>query len=229
MEPQKIDITIHDKSTPATEAPVIYRFEQHHLDDPLGTIDALLAGHTTFRDAAGEYETRLTRNQDVKFRAYLSARKFRAEGWTSPEDPNCLLTLSYGESPDVNMQLATLVEAGMRGSDSLAVSAQREIARILFERDANYRRRVKPIDLDCDKTYITTLAGVAKFKRSLDRPKDARVWLVCQAWHAPRCAANCADEGLRVVRGSFVDDFSPSDPQPWVRNWLAWVLKEGTK
>jgi uncharacterized SAM-binding protein YcdF (DUF218 family) len=58
--------------------------------------------------------------------------------------------------------------------------------------------------------------------------KPRRTVLIAQAWHGPRALRLCAESGLDVTVGEFVDDFSPSDPQPWVRNWLVWVFKEST-
>lgn len=128
------------------------------------------------------------------------------------------------------MQLAALVEEMARQYSSLKIFVQWEIANILYERDRGYRARVRKIDMDYDRDYITSDHLVEKFILAIGQDaKSSAIFLVCQAWHAPRCIKICADIGLNIVGGKFVDDFSTNDPQKWVRNWLACVLKEGTK
>ncbi len=222
-----IDISSFDQDELSKGTRVVYGFRQDHLDKPFQTIQDFLANPSHFLD--GEYKAILIEGQNARFLTYLKSGEYRYEDFGQEEKPNYLLAFSYGENPDVNMQLATIVERAMKNIESLKVVVQWEIANILYERDEAYRDTVKRIDLDYDRDYITSANVVERFKTFIKGEQDTRVFVVCQAWHSPRCIRICTDQGLKIVRGKFIDDFSRSDPQKWVRNWLAWVLKEGTR
>jgi hypothetical protein len=225
-----MDVTEFDKNEATEGTRVVYAFGEDHLPHPMRTIQTFVDDPPSFRDGDGDYRAILTEKQNARFLAYLRAGNYRYSDFTQDERPDYLLAFSYGENPDVNMQLATIVERAIDSSpDSLKFFVQWEIANILYERSENYRTIVSKIDLDYDREYITSFEVVEKFKRAIGRDKDVSVFLVSQAWHAPRCIQICRAQRLNIVRGEFIDDFSLSDPQKWVRNWLAWVLKEGTK
>lgn len=222
-----IDITEFDQDEQSKETRVVYGFRRKHLDNPSQTIQDFVANPSAFRD--GEYKAILTEGQNARFVTYLRAGNYRCADFSKDDNPDYLLAFSYGENPDVNMQLATIVQRGLQDTVSLRAIVQWEIANILYERDRRLRGTVQRIDLDYERDYITSAEVLEKFKRFTKREMDPKVFVVCQAWHAPCCIQICAKEGLKVVRGEFIDDFSRSDPQKWVRNWLAWVLKEGTR
>ncbi len=223
-----IDVTSFDQDEGTKGTRVVYGFRQKHLDKPLQTIQDFVTNPSGFLD--GEYKAILTEGQNIRFLSYLQAGNYRCTDFGQEEKPDYLLAFSYGENPDVNMQMATIVESALKNLQSLkAIVVQWEIANILYERDGRYRGIVKRIDLDYDRDYITSDEVVERFKPFTNGEKDARVFVVCQAWHAPRCIQISRAQGLNIIRGEFIDDFSRSDPQKWVRNWLVWVLKEGTK
>ncbi len=222
-----IDITEFDQDEPSRGTRVVYGFRQEHLDNPLQTIQEFVDNPSGFQD--GEYKAILTEGQNARFLNYLRAGNYRCRDFGEKEDADYLLAFSYGENPDVNIQLAAIVQKALQAMVSLKAVVQWEIANILYERDARLKGVVKRIDLDYDRDYITSAEVVEKFKRHAKGEEDPSVFVVCQAWHAPRCIQICKRDGLKVVRGEFIDDFSRSDPQKWVRNWLTWVLKEGTK
>jgi len=219
-----VDIMEFDKT------PVVYFFDQQDLNNPVQTIADLVANPSSFKQRpGGDYKAVLTWGQNDRLLAYLRKGNYRLQNFGKGENLDQLLAFSFGENPDVNMQLATVVNQAMTGQPSLRIVVQWEIADILYERNPRCRSTVARVDLDSDKVYITTGEVVEKAIQSKAVLQDARTCVVCQAWHAPRCVQTCRDHGLKVVRGEFIDAFSPSDPQKWVRNWLAWVLKEGTK
>lgn len=229
MRTKIIDVSSFDQDEDTKGTRVVYGFTEEQLANPLATIQAFVADPAAFKE--GEYRAILTHGQDQRLQAYLRKGEphYRRTSFQSDKIPRYLLAFSFGENPDVNMQLATSVERAISRLDSLRVFVQWEIANILCERNGQYRKRVSRIDFDCDRDYITSIEVVEKFKSMIPKDDGVTLLLVCQAWHAPRCILTCEDRGLRVVQGEFVDEFSPSDPQKWVRNWLAWVLKEGTK
>jgi hypothetical protein len=190
-----------------------------------------VASPSSFKD--GEYKAVLTEGQNARLLDYLRNGRYLPPELPNKGSPVQLLAFSFGQNPDANMQLATAVDNPIGELGSLrVVVVQWEIANILYERhrkDKEYRNRVKRIDPDCDRDYITSDEVVEKFKRSKGVKEREGTFVVCQAWHAPRCIDICVKNELPVVGREFVYDFSPSDPQKRVRNWLAWVLKEGTK
>jgi hypothetical protein len=128
-----IDVTGFDQDEATKGARVVYGFRQEHLDKPLPTINAFVAYPASFRD--GEYRAILTEGQDARLRAYLIAGGYRCEQFEHEELPHYLLALSYGENPDVNMQLANIVQESLNNLRSLKAFVQWEIANILCERN----------------------------------------------------------------------------------------------
>jgi len=222
-----IDVTSFDQDETTKDTRVVYGFGQQHLDTPLRTIQALVANPSAFRD--GEYKAILTEGQNSRFLAYLKAGSYRCTDFASNGKPHILVAFSYGENPDVNMELARIVERAIADIVPLRVFVQWEIANILCERKATYRSALTRIDFDYDRDYITSVELVERVRRTVGDVAGLNLFVVCQAWHAPRCIQICSSQGFNVVRGEFFDGFSASDPQKWVRNWLAWVMKEGSK
>ncbi len=84
--------------------------------------------------------------------------------------------------------------------------------------------------------YITSKGVVDAFKRNRGIDDKGRsmsdteyrpsVFVIAQAWHAPRVLQLCKANGLNVTGGSFVNMFSENDPQIWTTNPFSWLIKE---
>ncbi|MBU1627865.1 hypothetical protein KKB18_10895 [bacterium] len=202
------------------------------MSDPDKTIMSFYADPNAFLyGKGGEYHAILTEKQNERLMIYLSKNENYFLDNFDKNEASHLLALSYGENSDVNMQLAMIVQEKYKNTPSIDIAVQWEIANIIYERNEIPRDKFKRIDLDYDKDYITSAEVVMKFKHFIitSNVQYPKIFLVCQAWHAPRCKKICEEAGLIVVGGKFINDFSKSDKQKWVRNWLAWVLKEGTR
>ncbi|MCD4694969.1 MAG: hypothetical protein K8S16_01915 [Bacteroidales bacterium] len=70
----------------------------------------------------------LTNNQNEKLINYLLKDSFHCKRFGSPEDADFLLAFSFGQNPDVNIELATIVQKVNGKFNKLKVVAQWEIA-----------------------------------------------------------------------------------------------------
>jgi hypothetical protein len=226
----EINITEFDKSD---DTHVEYGLEECHFDDPITTLLEFAENPGAFRQKQGKYRIILTAKQNHKVLKYLKKKDFHRERFGHPRDAQYLLAFSFGEKPDVNAELATITERIGRNFSSVKIAVQWEIADILYGRDPTFVQRIRRIDLDYGKDYITTDGVIDKFIEEIvpihEIHEKPRVFVVAQAWHAPRCIETCNAKGLKVVGGDFSERFSPNDPQEWVRNAFSWVLKEGTR
>ena len=172
------------------------------------------------------YDVALTNGQYKGLLEYLLYGNFYYQDQVNTDDAEYALAFSFGERPTVNSQIRRSLEKTFgTKSNPPPIYAQWEIAdvpplgpgaHLTFHR----------IGLDPGKDYITTKEVIRKFKRMTKCDVDTKVFLACQAWHAPRCWCYCQKQQLEVVGGVFVDLFSPNDPQLWVRDELSWVIKE---
>ncbi len=230
MRTQLLNIVEFAAGAAANAALSVLTFTRSELEDWRTTIPALIADPSAFqRRTLGEYAALLTVDQQTKLLAYLKKGDYRVDSLEVKGQPEAILGLSFGEGPDVNELIAESAAAASSRFPTIDLYVQWELGRLLCQRSLVDRRRVHPINLDCDRDYLTSAEVVEAFKRSSGGAGSPAIHLVCQAWHAPRCLAICAANGVQVIGAAFVDAFSPNDPQKWVRNWLAWVLKEGTK
>jgi hypothetical protein len=224
-----IDIVHFDTNAPANAPRTTLWFDQRELENPQATIASLIADPATFGVVHGEYSAVMTRDQGLRLFEYLRKGNYRTDRVETKGKPDAILGLSFGDNPDVNEVLAEkFVGAAVQFPDA-EMCPQWELARALRWNSSINKRRIHQIDRDCDRIYITSLEVIDKFKRNFGAEAAPNVLLIAQAWHAPRCLDICTKRQVHVVGGAFVDAFSPNDPQEWVRNWLTWVLKEGTK
>ncbi len=99
-----IDLTGFDQDEATKDKRVVYGFRQNHFDDPHSTIREFRTNPLSFQD--GQYKAILTEGQNARLIAYLQRNNYWRSSFTQEEMPNYLLAFSYGENPDVNMQLA---------------------------------------------------------------------------------------------------------------------------
>jgi hypothetical protein len=220
-----IDITAFDKNDSSR---VKYFLDESEFGHPILALKDLAANPNKFRRTQGKYCLLLTGSQNEKVLAYLSKNAYRLDPKPPAPNPTHLLAFSYGENPDVNHVLATMVERILTAIPGIVPFAQWEIANVVVQRHPSLRQTVQRIDFDYDKDYITTNQVVAKLAERV-QPAETKLLIVAQAWHAPRCIDTCQRHGFTVVGWEVVDMFSPSDPQKWVRNAFAWMLKEGSR
>ncbi|MGF1805372.1 hypothetical protein L4C31_08995 [Aliivibrio sifiae] len=128
---------------------------------------------------------------------------------------NTLIAFSFGDSPDVNIQLSELAANIQHLHPNIHVQLQQEIA-LHFPKD----RQISVIE---NKDYQTT-TDIAR--EALNNIHSRNVVVVAQSWHAKRCINTCKQQGWNVVGLRCVNDFPAKDPQPWVRNPLNWLIKE---
>ena len=225
----EINITKFDKSD---NHQVEYGFEESHINNPIPVLLELAENPGQFRQKNGKYRIVMTENQNQKILEYLKKKDFHQESFGNPKDAQYLLTFSFGEKTDVNAELATITERIGKNVSFVVIAVQWEIADLLSSREPTFIQRVHRVDLDYGKDYITTDGVIDKFIKEIipihETNEMPRMFIVAQAWHAPRCIATCIAKGLNVVGGDFSERFSPYDPQEWVRNAFSWVLKEGT-
>ncbi|MCP4295015.1 MAG: YdcF family protein [Proteobacteria bacterium] len=209
-----------------------YFFSQEELNNTQQTISELRDNPSKFQRTQtqpGDRIVELTASQNRDFLEYMRNDNFCWNSFIHEENATHLLGFSYGESPDVNSQLALIVENILMTRPSLKVFVQWEIADTLFARNKDFRKRVQSIKMDPGHDYITSIEVTRKFKKKLSFTEPVRLIVVSQSWHAPRCVKICSEEGFDIVQGGFIDDFSKSDPQPWTRDWLSWIIKESLK
>lgn len=136
-----IDITAFDQDDTSRGTRVVYGFRQEDIDDPRTTIDDLINNRRSFRN--GEHKAILTEGQNARLRAYSGEQKnYWLPSYGREAVPNQLLAFSFGENPDVNMELADKVEEAIKEHGSLVLVVQWEIANILYERNREYRSKV---------------------------------------------------------------------------------------
>jgi hypothetical protein len=167
----------------------------------------------------------LTSNQYQKVVSYLLKNQFYCHSFGKDKPVDAVLALSFGKSNAVNADLAQKVETLLSEYPDLQVFAQWEVFDLIRQ-----RHRYSKLNRLGDKRsrYITTSQVIDKFILS-GQSMPTKIGLVAQSWHAPRCIEMCSEKGLQVVRGLFVDKFSPNDPQLWVKDVLSWIIKESQK
>jgi hypothetical protein len=135
------------------------------------------------------------------------------------------LAFSFGESSDVNSRLASKIDTISKKRSTQHIYLQWEIWELLSNslKSVPY---IYKIDIDPHQDYLSTKGVVEKFKERRANSEKNNIYIICQAWHAAQCIATCEEENLNVVGGRFVEVFSPNDPQTWVRNAFAWILKD---
>jgi len=172
------------------------------------------------------YDVVLTNAQYERLVKYLSYGDFYFRNQGNADDAEFVLAFSFGERPTVNSQIRFDIEQAFGSKPNPPkVYAQWEIADMVpFGPGAHLT--FNRIGLDPGKDYITTREVIQKFKHVAKDDAGAKVFLACQAWHAPRCWRYCQEEQLNIVGGVFADLFPPNDPQAWVRNELTWVINE---
>jgi hypothetical protein len=210
---------------------VHYFFRPFEILEQDSTLTVLAADAGRFRSDGNPqgsgYLVTITEEQNEKLLNFLKAGVFRCSDFKKSETPNYVLAPAFGDGVSANMQLADRVQVWAKKPGVIASFTQSNIADILYERDNTLRKMVQRIDFELGQDYVTT-GSVIRQAAALMTGEPRRVVLIAQAWHAPRALRLCSEAGLEVTAGSFVDEFSPSDPQPWVRNWLVWLFKEST-
>lgn len=184
---------------------------------------------TVLSPTGRRYDVVITNAQYSKVVAYLANGAYFYKDQGSPLEASYVLAFSYGERGSVNSQIRYLIETTLAGnSKAPAVYAQWEIVDIQTFH-ATSGLTFHRIGMDPGKDYIYSHEVVQKFLALSGAQPGSKVFLACQAWHGPRCWRICEKAGLEVVGGIFVNLFSPNDPQPWVRDAMSWVIKEGQK
>lgn len=224
-----IDITTFDNTD---HSHIEYALTEHQFNEPIRTLLKLARAPDAFQQNIGKYRLILTGRQNQHFLNFLTTKKIKLENFGNLKNAQFLLAFSFGEGSIVNKDLAKIVERIYKNQPSLIFAVQWEIADILINSNPLLWQHIHRIEMDDGKEYITTIDVVEKFIKHIiptrkvkDKPK---VFIVAQAWHAPRCKTICNAKGLDVIGGEFSELFSPTDPQSWVRDAFSWVLKEGT-
>lgn len=225
----EIDITAFDVTD---NSRVEYALTERQFNEPLKTLLELVEAPEVFQKRVRKYRLVLTKGQNRRLLSFLASRKLKLENFGNPKNAQFLLALSFGEGSVVNDDLSKIVELVNKKHPSLILAAQWEIADTLLHHNPGLKGYVHRIEKDRGKEYITTVEVVDQFMENITQAKKLtekpKVFIVAQAWHAPRCIHICRAKGLDAVGGEFSELFSPNDSQPWVRDAFHWVLKEGT-
>jgi len=195
---------------------------------PRTDIESLLQTNTV-ANLAKRYDVVLTNAQYKKLIDYVEkgAYFYRSQG--NSDDAQFVLAFSYGERYPVNSQIRYEIETTFGSKEKPPkIYAQWEIADLpSFAPGAalTFNR----IAMSPGAEYLYSWQVRDEFMAMSGAGRGAKVFLACQAWHAPRCWRLCEEKGLAVVGGLFVNLFSKEDPQPWVRDAMSWVTKEAQK
>ncbi|NRB54091.1 MAG: hypothetical protein HRU41_40960 [Saprospiraceae bacterium] len=157
-----------------------------------------------------------------------------------------VFAFSFGTTDEVNSALAEVIYSKLSVIDrSMKWIIQWEIFDHLVKKDLDignngtdvesgdlaiklYRfhdHQVFRIGKQSREQYLST-ADIINFGSTLLGDGD-QVGIVGQSWHAVRCRKMLEALPHKIVFGSFVDEFCGEDPeQPWVRDFLSWLIKE---
>ncbi|MFM2587016.1 hypothetical protein [Vibrio sp. TBV020] len=145
---------------------------------------------------------------------YLSSNVWTRASYGALSNVDIAIAFSFGDSDDVNVELATQVERVFQCAPQLDLYLQQEVA--CHVKDIPY--------ISIKNAQYQTTTDVARY--ALNNHGKARVLVIAQSWHAQRCIDTCEELGLNVVALRVVDGFPSQDPQPWVRNPINWIIKE---
>lgn len=157
--------------------------------------------------------------QKARIEDYLHTNELTLTDFGDPLKAHGIVAFSFGDSEDVNRELADVSVSLMKNNVFLDAHLQQEVAVHALEKATN-------INVIRNDNYQTT-ADVARV--ALDHSVGRNVIVVAQAWHAKRCIETCQQAGLNVVGLRTVQSFPKNDPQPWVRNPINWILKESNR
>jgi hypothetical protein len=154
---------------------------------------------------------------------YLNQHQYFTEpcGVVDPRFP--ILAFSYGEGREVNQLIAEQVITIMLSQPRIQAILQWEICDIVLDSQPNFKSRVTSIQFGHNETYMTTKEVALK---AIHYTQVRKVNIVAQLWHASRCIRQAEECGWHCISLRGVDAFAPTDPQPWVRHPLYWLLKE---
>ena len=218
-----IDITKYDRPHM-----VSYFFTEEEFRNPKETFKKFSKDKSPFlkEDIKKKYEIKLTLKQDTELLEYLKGEYFRNdEGDANQAD--FAIAFSYGVNSDVNLELAFKTIDLITENPNIKVYAQWEIFNEVRRQRGTMDHNITSLGFDYDKDYVTTDDLIDKFIES--EREEIKIIVIAQAWHSVRCIETCKNKKLIIEGQRVVDDFSASDPQKWVRNAFAWVLKEATK
>lgn len=162
---------------------------------------------------------RLDDTQKARLEDYLHSNELTHTDFGDPLKAHGIIAFSFGDSEDVNKELADVSVSLMKNNAFLDAHLQQEVAVHALDKVTN-------INVIRNDDYQTT-ADVARV--ALEHSVGRNVIVVAQSWHAKRCIQTCQQAGLNVVGLRTVQSFPKNDPQPWVRNPINWVLKESNR
>ncbi len=174
----------------------------------------------------------------------------------NPKETDGVIAFSYGEAAHVNLLIAQKIYSTFYCPNRLGfkvkVYAQWEVADALWALCQKGHQMIRSFYSPLHRTAIASEFSHEQSKINLvridmnemsnrdylkteevielcrEQIKEQNLTLACQAWHAPRCYYECLNHDINITAGLFSDSFSPNDPQPWVHNALAWILKENS-
>jgi hypothetical protein len=165
----------------------------------------MLLQRTPIDATKGSYDVVVTNAQWQKLIEYLEKGSYFYCTQGNPNDAEFVLAFAFGERYPVNSQIRWEIEATFGRKTAVpTIYAQWEVADMpAFGPGAGlvFNR----IAIDPGKDYITSYEVAKKFIALSGARSGARVFLVCQAWHGPRCWRICEQLKLAVVGGMFVN------------------------
>jgi hypothetical protein len=179
--------------------------------------DSAFKLHHFFDKSIADY--RLDDTQKARLEHYLHSNDLTYTDFGNPLNAHGIVAFSFGDSDDVNKELAEVSVSLMKNNVFLDAHLQQEVAVHALDKVAN-------INVVQNDAYQTT-ADVARV--ALEHSVGRNIIVVAQSWHAKRCIETCQQAGLNVVGLRTVQSFPKNDPQPWVRNPINWVLKESNR
>ncbi|MDK9776040.1 MULTISPECIES: hypothetical protein [Vibrio] len=144
---------------------------------------------------------------------YVASTVLKRRSFGKIQESKAIVAFSFGDSAEVNKDLAELISSEVSGFD-IPLYLQQEIASHMPESEH--------IAIE-NQSYQTTKDVAAVVLKNIG---EQSVTVVAQAFHAQRCIDTCNEIGLDVVALRVVNRFPSNDPQPWVRSEVNWIIKE---
>ncbi|WP_413113475.1 hypothetical protein [Thaumasiovibrio sp. DFM-14] len=185
----------------------------------------VVAGKVVELAAPGDYSAKslpLTTTLKKQLPHYLDNYDMYSSSWGEIKLDNPVLAFSYGAGPEVNALLAQEVVA-LLDQGVIHAIVQWEIADIVSALAPELAERLSAIRLSAGESYMSTAEVASK---ALTMTTLRQVTIVAQAWHITRCIRQSSPLGWQCAATRAINEFAPSDPQPWVRHPLDWIVKE---
>ncbi len=95
-----------------------YHFGEFNSENQIPLLQEFAKNPDIFKRKTGKYHVVLTENQNQRLLEYLKKNEFHQESFCDAR-AEYLLAFSFGEKPDVNMELARVVEKILKENSSI--------------------------------------------------------------------------------------------------------------